>query len=88
MPLARSTLAVALPLAALPAAAWAQDPDRTGTGGGPTTTITAPYTNREGVTKPPGTALGPRDLSASGAERREERAVERIESSICTGCED
>jgi hypothetical protein len=88
MPIARPTLSVALLLAALPAAAWAQDPDRTGTGGGPATTVTAPYTNREGVTKPPGAALGPRDVSSATAERREDRAIERIENSICTGCED
>lgn len=88
MPLARPTLPVALLLAALPVTARAQDPDLTGTGGGPTTTITAPYTNREGVTKPPGAALGPRDVSSAAAERREDRAIERIENSICTGCED
>lgn len=88
MTFARSTLSVALLLAALPAAAQTQAPDLTGTGGGPTTTITAPYTNREGVTKPPGDALGPRDMSSAAAERREERAIERIENSICAGCED
>ncbi len=88
MTLARPTFTIVLLLAALPAPAQAQDPDRTGTGGGPTTTITAPYTNREGVTKPPGDALGPRDLSSAAAERREGREIERIENSICTGCED
>ncbi|GJD78677.1 hypothetical protein [Methylobacterium gregans] len=90
MPLARPTLPVALLLAGLPisALAQAQAPDLTGTGGGPTTTITAPYTNREGVTKPPGAALGPRDMSSAAAERREERVIDRIENSICTGCED
>ncbi|AWN34351.1 hypothetical protein [Methylobacterium radiodurans] len=88
MPLARSTLPVALVLAAVPVAAHAQAPDLTGTGGGPTTTITAPYTNREGVTKPPGAALGPGDEPSAAAQRREQRAIERIEDSICTGCED
>ena len=88
MPLARPTLPLVLLLANLPAAAHAQAPDLTGTGGGPTTTITAPYTDREGVTKPPGAALGPRDMSSAAAERREERVIDRIENSICTGCED
>ncbi len=88
MPLALPTRPVALLAAALPAAAWAQGPDRTGTGGGPATTITAPYTNREGVTKPPGAALGPDDERARTVQRREEHAIERIENSICSGCED
>lgn len=88
MPLARPTLPLVLLLATLPAAAHAQAPDLTGTGGEPTTTITAPYTDREGVTKPPGAALGPRDRPSADAQRREERAIERIEDSICTGCED
>lgn len=61
-------------------------PDRTGTGGGPDSTITAPNTNALGVTKPPGAEEGP----ATPAERRELRRIERqddrIDDSICEGC--
>ena len=85
MPLV-SVLRPLLLLAALPAAAQAQPADRTGTGGGPDTTITAPYTNREGVTKPPGTALGPGEVPSPEAQRRENREIDRIEGSICKGC--
>jgi hypothetical protein len=75
-----------LALAALTAAALAQPADRTGTGGGPGSTITAPYTNREGVTKPPGTSLGPGETPSPEAQRRERRQIDRIEDSICRGC--
>lgn len=82
VPLLRPLLA----LAVTTAAAQAQPADRTGTGGGPGTTITAPYTNREGVTKPPGTSLGPGEVPSPAAERRERREIDRIEGSICKGC--
>lgn len=61
-------------------------PDRTGTGGGPRSTITAPHTTATGVTKPPGSGEGP----ATPAERRDlqriERENDRIDSGICDGC--
>ena len=60
-------------------------PDRTGTGGGPRSTITAPYTNSEGVTKPPG-SLGPGEVPSAAEQRRERSADDRIERSICQGC--
>ncbi|GEO98100.1 hypothetical protein [Methylobacterium haplocladii] len=71
----------------LPAVASAETPpDRTGTGGGPRSTITAPHTTATGVTKPPGSGEGP----ATPAERRElqriERENDRIDSGICDGC--
>lgn len=61
-------------------------PDQTGTGGGPTSTVTAPYTNSLGVTKPPGTSLGPGEVPPPTVERRERNAADRIEGSICRGC--
>lgn len=61
-------------------------PDRTGTGGGPRSTITAPHTTATGVTKPPGIGEGP----ATPAEQRElqriERENDRIDGGICDGC--
>lgn len=66
--------------------AAAGQPDRTGTGGGPDTTITAPNTTATGVTKPPGVEEGP----ATPQERRElqriERQDNRLDNSICEGC--
>ncbi|MFC6788703.1 hypothetical protein ACFQE0_03135 [Methylobacterium komagatae] len=73
----------------LPGAAFAQSrvaPDETGTGGGPGSTITAPYTNSLGVTKPPGTSLGAGEVRPVREERRERALTDRIESSICKGC--
>lgn len=71
----------------VPAAAVAETaPDRTGTGGGPRSTITAPNTTSTGVTKPPGVEEGP----TTPAERRELKRIERqddaIDSGICDGC--
>lgn len=64
--------------------------DQTGTGGGPTSTITAPHTTSVGVTKPPGGA-GTVDASRSGdmiaeRDRREKIKNDRISNSICRGC--
>ena len=69
-----------------PIPALAQQPDQTGTGGGPASTITAPYTTPDGTTKPPGDALG----APTRAERRENSRIEReddkIDTGICIGC--
>lgn len=73
----------------LPGTAFAQSrvaPDQTGTGGGPGSTITAPYTNHLGVTKPPGTSLGPGEVDPPREQRRERALTNRIEDSICKGC--
>ncbi|MCJ2011318.1 hypothetical protein [Methylobacterium sp. J-076] len=87
--MARNTLFLLIGTLILPAPALAQGrvaPYETGTGGGPGSTITAPYTNTLGVTKPPGTSLGPGEV-APPQERQKERAVtNRIEDSICDGC--
>lgn len=79
---------IAAAILALPAAASAQAtaPDQTGTGGGPASTITAPNTNRLGVTKPPGDSLGPGAVPPPAAERRERALTDRIEGSVCDGC--
>ncbi|WP_423794450.1 hypothetical protein [Methylobacterium durans] len=84
--LARGAAGLCLVLA-MPVGLCAQErmPDRTGTGGGPNTTITAPYTNSEGVTKPPG-SLGPGEVPSAAEQRRERSADDRIERSICQGC--
>lgn len=73
---------------AVPATLAAQGlaPDQTGTGGGPATTITAPNTNSLGVTKPPGTSLGPGEVPTPEQRRRERALTDKIEGSICDGC--
>lgn len=85
----RKTLSLLIASLMLPSAAFAQSrvaPDETGTGGGPGSTITAPNTNSLGVTKPPGTSMGPGEVPTT-RERRHERALSnRIEDSICNGC--
>ena len=82
-PLALAALSLALtgPLAAQTVA-----PDQTGTGGGPASTITAPNTNRYGVTKPPGTSMGPGEVPTRREERRERALTDKIDNSICDGC--
>ena len=69
-------------LAALPALAQA---DRTGTGGGPDSTITAPYTRSTGQTVPSG--QGDREMERRIDERsRMEKRDDVIDQSICRGC--
>jgi hypothetical protein len=82
-PLALAALSLALtgPLAAQTVA-----PDQTGTGGGPASTITAPNTNRYGVTKPPGTSMGPGEVPSRREQRRERALTDKIDDSICDGC--
>ena len=78
---------VALSLAlAGPAAAQTVAPDQTGTGGGPASTVTAPYTNQYGVTKPPGTSMGPGEVPSRREQRRERALTDKIDNSICDGC--
>jgi hypothetical protein len=80
-----STLLVAaLCLTAAEAQAQA---DRTGTGGGPLSTETAPNTTATGVTMPPDRAASPTATEHPGQRTREERAMDRIDDSICTGCD-
>ncbi|MGU3536964.1 hypothetical protein [Methylobacterium sp. A54F] len=88
--LARSVLPIVLLAApALWQPALAQgpaQPDQTGTGGGPTSTITAPNTNTLGVTKPPGTSLGAPAEGQRQVEQRVFSSDRKIERSICSGC--
>ena len=81
--LSLAALSLVLPatLAAQPRA-----PDETGTGGGPRSTITAPNTNSLGVTKPPGTSFGPGEMPTREQRRRERALTDKIEGSICDGC--
>ncbi len=69
-----------------PAAAQHVAPDQTGTGGGPASTITAPNTNQYGVTKPPGTSMGPGEVPSRREQRRERALTDKIDNSICDGC--
>ncbi|GJD47535.1 hypothetical protein OPKNFCMD_0243 [Methylobacterium crusticola] len=83
-------LRAAAALAALlwPLAVPAQGlPDRTGTGGGPAATITAPNTSAVGRTKPP-SGGSDAELDRGIQERtREERLNDRIDTGICIGCD-
>ncbi len=83
----RPAVLAALSLA-LPATLAAQTvaPDQTGTGGGPASTITAPNTNSLGVTKPPDTSLGPGEVPSREEQRRERTLTDKIDRSICDGC--
>ncbi|SDO38926.1 hypothetical protein SAMN05216360_12155 [Methylobacterium phyllostachyos] len=82
-PLALAALSLVL---AGPAAAQTVAPDQTGTGSGPGSTITAPYTNQYGVTKPPGTSMGPGEVPSHQQQRRERALTNKIDNSICDGC--
>ena len=84
----RRALTLAALSLALPGTLAAQTvaPDQTGTGGGPASTITAPNTNSYGVTKPPGTSLGPGEVPSREERRRERALTDQIDRSICDGC--
>lgn len=85
--LTRYQLAGALLLAILTASpALAQGPAQTGTGGGPTTTITAPNTAATGRTKPPGAAAGTDAPDDPQGRTRQQREDTRIQKGICVGC--
>ncbi|MGY2050845.1 hypothetical protein [Methylobacterium sp. JK268] len=77
--------ATSLMLLLLPTGALAQaEADQTGTGRGPRSTITAPYTTSTGATVPRG---GDRALERRVDERsRDERRDDAIDKSICSGC--
>jgi hypothetical protein len=80
----RAFLTAALLLTAAEAQAQA---DRTGTGGGPLSTQTAPNTTATGVTRPPDRAASPTSTEHPDRPTRDERAMDRIDDSICTGCD-
>ena len=82
-PLTLAALSLALPGAL---AAQTVAPDETGTGGGPASTITAPNTNTLGVTKPPGTSLGPGEVPSREERRRERPGPDKPATTICAGC--
>ncbi|MCJ2012876.1 hypothetical protein [Methylobacterium sp. J-076] len=70
--------------AALPAAAQAV----TGTGGGPTSTVTAPHTAPTGRTMPPAGGDAGAATAGDDRERRtpEQKTDDKITSGICIGC--
>ncbi|WP_236960861.1 hypothetical protein [Methylobacterium durans] len=57
---------------------------RTGTGGGPETTVTAPHTAVSGQTVPPGAAAAP--TTDPGARTQRQRDLDRVLGGVCTGC--
>lgn len=77
---------IGLALTLVATVAVAAPADRTGTGGGPNTTITAPHTTSDGTTKPPGDAEGPETSQDKRFQRRIEQQDDKIEGSICSGC--
>ena len=72
----------ALWLGALPALAAAAP--YTGTGGGPETTVNAPYRSSVGQTVPPSRAAAP-DIDPDRRTQRQ-RDLDRVLDSICTAC--
>lgn len=88
MPTTRQ-IAAALSLAALMPLAVAEPSlaqSRTGTGGGPGTTVTAPNTSGVGRTKPPGAAAGADTSGDRRARTPAEKQDDRIQKGICIGC--
>lgn len=59
-------------------------PALTGTGGGPETTITAPYTAPTGQTLPPGSGAAPMLDPSERTERQ--RNLDRVLDGICDSC--
>lgn len=63
---------------------------QTGTGGGPSTTATAPNTSPVGRTKPPGSAAGaettPESTEEARRRPRDDRAEDGLQKGICIGC--
>lgn len=59
-------------------------PALTGTGGGPETTVTAPYTAPTGQTVPDGAAASPTNDPSVRSERQ--RDLDRVLEGICVGC--
>ena len=82
---ARIFLTLAL-LAGSAAPGLAQRSSETGTGGGPSSTVTAPNTTSVGQTKPPGSAAAPESPEARENRKRIEKRDDAIETGICIGC--
>ncbi|MHC2002972.1 hypothetical protein ACYQR9_21425 [Methylobacterium sp. CM6241] len=59
-------------------------PAMTGTGGGPETTVTAPYTALTGQTVPSGTAAVPTNDPSERTVRQ--RDLDHVLDGICVGC--
>lgn len=76
---------VALALALIGTEAFSQV-DRTGTGGGPLSTQTAPNTTAVGQTKPPSRATSPTSVDNPDRRTADERRMDKIDRSICVGC--
>ncbi|WP_232629961.1 hypothetical protein [Methylobacterium sp. Leaf118] len=60
---------------------------RTGTGGGPLSTQTAPDTTATGTTMPPDHAASPTATQSPDRLTRHDRAMDRIDNSLCIGCD-
>jgi hypothetical protein len=74
----------ALSLALLAASLPAQAGPYTGTGGGPETTVNAPYRSPVGQTVPPGRAAAPTHDPEQRTERQ--RNLDSVLGSICRAC--
>ncbi|KNY21678.1 hypothetical protein AKJ13_15670 [Methylobacterium sp. ARG-1] len=79
----RTILTAALFLTAAQAQAQV---DQTGTGSGPLSTQTAPNTTATGTTMPPDRAASPTTIEHADRLTRDERAMDRVDDSICIGC--
>jgi hypothetical protein len=66
--------------------AAAQAPAQTGTGGGPTSTVTAPNTSAVGRTKPPGGGRRRRHARRPRRRTPQQKEDDQIQKGICIGC--
>jgi len=72
---------------AMPAAALAQSPTETGTGGGPTSTVYAPNTSPVGRVMPPGRGAAPDSgVPSRDKSTAQQQEADNIMRGICIGC--
>lgn len=81
-----ATIAAIFAAAIVPCAALAQGTAETGTGTGPESTISAPYTSSVGKTKPPGAAAGAGEREDRDAMTVEKKKADDVMKGICVGC--
>ncbi|MFB0488678.1 hypothetical protein ABIE45_001264 [Methylobacterium sp. OAE515] len=82
----RSKLSCAVGIGLLCGGVALAQPDQTGTGGGPLSTETAPYTTSTGRTKPPSRDASPTARDLPVKRSKDDVDMDKIDMSICIGC--